>query len=73
MKARNPRKPRTRRSQPQPLIEVGRGENYRILFDRSTRDYAVEVNGQPVGWRADIFGAMRLVNEVLAERGENDE
>jgi|GEM_PF-3825069 len=73
MKTRNPRKPRVQRTQPQPLIEVGRGENYRILFDCSTQDYAVEVNNQPVGWRADIFDAMRLVNEVLAERSKDDE
>jgi hypothetical protein len=26
--------------------------DYRILYDRETRDFAVEFKGAPVGWRA---------------------
>jgi len=60
---------------PQPAREllVAEGEDFRILFDRETRDYAVEYRGQPVGWRAFVEDARRLVEQLRyedARRGE---
>ena len=60
---------------PQPAREllVAEGEDFRILFDRETRDYAVEYRGQPVGWRAFVEDARRLVEALRyedARRGE---
>jgi hypothetical protein len=60
---------------PQPAREllVAEGEDFRILFDRETRDYAVEYRGQPVGWRAFVEDARRLVEALRHEderRGE---
>jgi len=60
---------------PQPAREIviEKGSDYRILFDRETRDYAVEYRGQPVGWRAYVEDARRLVEQLRyedARRGE---
>jgi hypothetical protein len=40
------------KSQPAREIVVDAGQDYRILYDRETRDFAVEYKGAPVGWRA---------------------
>jgi len=60
---------------PQPAREIviEKGSDYRILFDRETRDYAVEYRGEPVGWRAYVEDARRLVEQLRyedARRGE---
>ena len=60
---------------PQPAREivVAEGEDYKIIFDRESRDYAVEYRGEPVGWRAFIEDARRLVEQLRyedARRGE---
>jgi hypothetical protein len=66
-----------RRSAPKPRPEreivIAEGEDYRILYDRETRDFAVEYRGQPVGWRAYVEDARRLVEQLRyedARRGE---
>jgi hypothetical protein len=66
-----------RRSQPKPQpareIVIAEGEDYRIIFDRETKDYAVEYRGEPVGWRAYVEDARRLVEQLRyedARRGE---
>jgi len=66
-----------RRSAPAPRptreIVIAEGEDYKIIFDRETRDYAVEYRGQPVGWRATEYEARRLVEQLRyedARRGE---
>ena len=57
-----------RRSAPKPPtareIVVAEGADYKIIFDRETKDYAVEFKGAPVGWRPTEAEARRLV-EVL--------
>ena len=54
---------------PQPAREllVAEGEDFRILFDRESKDYAVEYRGQPVGWRAFVEDARRLVKQLRYE------
>jgi len=66
-----------RRSAPAPRpareIVIAEGEDYRIIFDRESKDYAVEYRGQPVGWRAYVEDARRLVEQLRyedARRGE---
>jgi len=66
-----------RRSQPKPQpareIVIAAGQDYRILYDRETRDFAVEFKGAPVGWRASESEARRLVKQLRyedARRGE---
>jgi hypothetical protein len=66
-----------RRSEPKPRpareVVVEEGEDYKIIFDRETRDYAVEFKGAPVGWRASESEARRLVEQLRyedARRGE---
>ena len=66
-----------RRSSPAPRpareIVIEEGSDYRILFDRESKDYAVEYRGQPVGWRAFVEDARRLVEALRHEderRGE---
>jgi len=56
-------------SKPQPAREIiiAEGEDYRILYDRETRDYAVEYRGEPVGWRATEYEARRLVEALRYE------
>ena len=62
---------RKRRSTPAPApkreVVVVEGNDYCILFDRSTHDFAVEYRGQPVGWRATEAEARRLVEEMRYE------
>ena len=66
-----------RRSAPKPRpareIVIDSGDDFKIIFDRETRDYAVEYRGQPVGWRAYVEDARRLVEQLRyedARRGE---
>jgi len=48
-------------------IVIDAGQDYRILFDRETKDYAVEYRGEPVGWRAFVEDARRLVEQLRYE------
>ena len=66
-----------RRSAPAPRpareIVIDSGDDFKIIFDRETRDYAVEFKGAPVGWRASESEARRLVEQLRyedARRGE---
>ena len=63
-----------RRSQPKPQpareIVIASGQDYRILFDRETRDYAVEYRGEPVGWRPTEAEARRLVETLRYEEAK---
>ena len=66
-----------RRSAPAPRpareIVIEEGSDYRILFDRESKDYAVEYRGQSVGWRPNEAEARRLVEALRyedARRGE---
>jgi len=66
-----------RRSAPAPRpareIVIDSGDDFKIIFDRETRDYAVEYRGEPVGWRAFVEDARRLVETLRyedARRGE---
>jgi len=56
---------RKRRYTPEPQSTretvIASGDDYRILFDRVARDFAVEFRGQPVGWRETETEARRLV------------
>jgi hypothetical protein len=60
-----------RRSAPEPRpareIVVDAGQDYRIIFDRETRDFAVEYKGEPVGWRATESEARRLIETLRYE------
>jgi len=66
-----------RRSEPKPRpareIVIDSGDDFKIIFDRETRDYAVEFKGAPVGWRPTEAEARRLVEQLRyedARRGE---
>jgi len=66
-----------RRSAPAPRpvreIVIDSGDDFKIIFDRETKDYAVEFKGAPVGWRASESEARRLVEQLRyedARRGE---
>jgi len=66
-----------RRSAPAPRpareIVIDSGDDFKIIFDRETRDFAVEFKGAPVGWRASESEARRLVEQLRyedARRGE---
>ena len=63
-----------RRSEPKPRpareVVVEEGEDYKIIFDRETRDYAVEFKGAPVGWRASESEARRLVETLRYEEAK---
>ena len=66
-----------RRSTPAPRpareIVIDSGDDFKIIFDRETRDYAVEFKGAPVGWRPTEAEARRLVEQLRyedARRGE---
>jgi len=48
-------------------IVIAEGSDYRILFDRESKDYAVEYRGQPVGWRPTETEARRLVEALRYE------
>ena len=56
-------------SKPRPAREVviEEGEDYKIIFDRETKDYAVEYRGEPVGWRASESEARRLIEALRYE------
>jgi hypothetical protein len=60
-----------RRSAPKPAhnreIVVDAGQDYRILYDRETKDFAVEFKGAPVGWRATESEARRLIEALRYE------
>jgi len=60
-----------RRSTPAPRpareIVIDSGDDFKIIFDRETRDYAVEFKGAPVGWRASESEARRLVAQLRYE------
>jgi hypothetical protein len=60
---------------PQPAREIviAEGEDYKIIFDRETKDYAVEYRGQPVGWRAYVEDARRLVEQLRYEGARSGE
>jgi len=66
-----------RRSVPAPRpareIVIDSGDDFKIIFDRESKDYAVEYRGEPVGWRAYVEDARRLVEQLRREdarRGE---
>ena len=66
-----------RRSAPAPRpareIVIDSGDDFKIIFDRETHDFAVEFKGAPVGWRASESEARRLVEQLRyedARRGE---
>jgi len=63
-----------RRSEPKPRpareVVVEEGEDYKIIFDRETRDFAVEFKGAPVGWRASESEARRLVEQLRYEEAK---
>jgi len=54
---------------PRPAREilVASGEDFRILFDRETRDFAVEYRGESVGWRSTESEARRLIEALRYE------
>ena len=60
-----------RRSAPKPQpareVVIAEGADFRILFDRESKDYAVEFKGAPVGWRASESEARRLVEALRYE------
>ena len=60
-----------RRSAPAPRpvreIVIDSGDDFKIIFDRETKDYAVEFKGAPVGWRASESEARRLVEQLRYE------
>jgi len=66
-----------RRSAPAPRpareIVIDSGDDFKIIFDRETRDYAVEYRGQPVGWRAYVEDARRLVEQLRYEEARRGE
>jgi len=69
-----------RRSAPAPRptreIVIDSGDDFKIIFDRESKDYAVEYRGQPVGWRAYVEDARRLVEQLRyedARRGAGEE
>jgi hypothetical protein len=66
-----------RRSTPTPRpareIVIDSGDDFKIIFDRESKDYAVEYRGEPAGWRAYVEDARRLVEQLRyedARRGE---
>ena len=65
-----------RRSAPAPRpareIVIAEGEDYRIIFDRESKDYAVEYKGEPVGWRAFVEDARRLVEQLRYEDAKRE-
>ena len=60
-----------RRSEPKPRpareVVVAEGADYKIIFDRETKDYAVEFKDAPVGWRASESEARRLIEALRYE------
>jgi len=60
-----------RRSTPAPRpareIVIDSGDDFKIIFDRETKDYAVEFKDAPVGWRASESEARRLIEALRYE------
>ena len=60
-----------RRSAPKPRpareVVIEEGADYRLLYDRETREFAVEFKGAPVGWRPTEAEARRLVEALRYE------
>jgi len=60
-----------RRSTPTPRpvreIVIDSGDDFKIIFDRESKDYAVEYRGEPVGWRPTEAEARRLVEQLRYE------
>ena len=48
-------------------IVIDSGDDFKIIFDRESKDYAVEYRGEPVGWRAYVEDARRLVEQLRRE------
>jgi hypothetical protein len=65
-----------RRSEPKPRpareVVVAEGADYKIIFDRETRDFAVEFKGAPVGWRASESEARRLIEALRYEDAKRE-
>ena len=65
-----------RRSAPKPRpareVVIEEGADYRLLYDRETRDYAVEYRGEPVGWRPTEAEARRLVETLRYEEAKRE-
>ena len=65
-----------RRSTPAPRpareIVIDSGDDFKIIFDRETRDYAVEFKGAPVGWRASESEARRLIEALRYEDAKRE-
>ena len=65
-----------RRSEPKPRpareVVVAEGADYKIVFDRETRDFAVEYRGEPVGWRPTEAEARRLVETLRYEEAKRE-
>jgi len=65
-----------RRSTPAPRpareIVIDSGDDFKIIFDRETRDYAVEYRGEPVGWRPTEAEARRLVETLRYEEAKRE-
>jgi hypothetical protein len=63
-----------RRSEPKPRpareVVVAEGADYKIIFDRETKDYAVEFKDAPVGWRPNEAEARRLVETLRYEEAK---
>jgi hypothetical protein len=63
-----------RRSEPKPRpareVVIAEGADYRLLYDRETRDFAVEFKGAPVGWRPTEAEARRLVETLRYEEAK---
>ena len=63
-----------RRSTPAPRpareIVIDSGDDFKIIFDRETRDFAVEFKGAPVGWRPTEAEARRLVETLRYEEAK---
>ena len=65
-----------RRSEPKPRpareVVIEEGADYRLLYDRETRDFAVEYRGAPVGWRPTEAEARRLVETLRYEEAKRE-
>ena len=60
---------------PRPVREIviDSGDDFKIIFDRESKDYAVEYRGEPVGWRAYVEDARRLVEQLRYEEARRGE
>jgi hypothetical protein len=53
-------------------IVIDSGDDFKIIFDRETRDFAVEFKGAPVGWRPTEAEARRLVEALRYEEAKRE-